>query len=168
MVDWPASERCMGFENDLTKAFVSIQFDVAEKALLHLGTPQYFVNHFQMCWQAPRFCSVAGGFSRPLAPTIGVPQGDPVSPKVMALVLAPWQPLIKKAYPSADLWAFVDDRSGKVPSLEVLNGALQLTADFDNSIGLRQNKSKEQIWDHNSQVEHKGKPHVPRCRLPQL
>ena len=129
----------------MSKAFDTIQFEVGEAALNWNGTDPTISRHLQSCWKAPRFFSIAGKVSKSIAPTVGAPQGDPTSPNVMAQVLSPWKNIVQKVAPSVQVWAFVDDRSGKSSCGEDNRRAMEATEAFDISVGLKQNKSKEQV-----------------------
>ena len=74
----------------------------------------------------------------------------------MVATLVPWD------CEPAHGWAYVDDRSlssSGPQALEILERGLQLTQEFDTSIGYSENQSKRQMWQRGetvNEIEHLG------------
>jgi hypothetical protein len=58
---WLSVPALGGAEFDLRKAFDSVRFAVAERALRHQGAPETFVRHLASAWRAPRLLFVRSG-----------------------------------------------------------------------------------------------------------
>ena len=86
----------------------------------------------------------------------GIPQGDPLSPCILAQVLRPWHALIQREVPDVSHWAFIDDRSLRAHNKAALERALRLTKTFDVAVGLKQHPKKLQVWGLGDSVEHLG------------
>ena len=170
-VDWLASPGLAGAEVDLAKAFDTTPHEIASEALRFGGTPDEVEAWVLATWRAPRSCHVAGDLAEPLMPIAGIPAGDPLCPRVLGLVLEPWDRTVKRRCPSVKTWAYLDDRSLKTmpTSKECIDGeslqdaavrltdeALELTADFDAKVGLSENKKKRQRWAGGEACEHLG------------
>ena len=146
---------------------VMLNIDSAGRNLLHQKVHTNIAHLLGMSWRAERICSVLNQPAIPIAPTRGIPQGCPCSPMVLAYILAPWPHILRRAVPTADAWAYVDDRSIKIRSNhdheQHLQAALQVTTKFDDDIGLVQNHKKQQLWgpSHSTTVEQLGTTDAP-------
>ena len=137
-------------EVDLAKAFDTTPHKIA-------STPEVVDAWVSAPWRAPRSCHVAGDLAEPLMRTAGTPAGDPLCPRVLGLVIEPWDKTVRRERPKVKPWAYLDDRSLKaVPTREdcingeslqpaavrLMDDALTLTADFDSKVGLAENQKK--------------------------
>ncbi len=118
--DWTATEGTCGMEVDLTKAFDNVSHQAAWRALLFMGTPPQVAASIWMSWRAPRFCNVGGRIAEAIWQKKGIPAGDPLSCRILSLLLTPWHYLVE-AIPMARSYSYVDDRSAKCQSLEALD-----------------------------------------------
>ena len=145
-------------ELDLSKAFDTVDHSVADIAMQTHGIHRRLRQILLRAWKAPRHCVVGGVPSLPINPLRGLPQGDPVAPAVLGMVLAPW---CGDSCHDEQRFAFVDDRTivaqGDRPT-EHLAEAIQRTAGSDEAIGISENRAKRQLWvsgqDH--PIEHLG------------
>ena len=143
---------------DLSKAFDTVDHSVADIAMQTHGIHRRLRQILLRAWKAPRHCVVGGVPSLPINPLRGLPQGDPVAPAVLGMVLAPW---CGDSCHDEQRFAFVDDRTivaqGDRPT-EHLAEAIQCTAGSDEAIGISENRAKRQLWvsgqDH--PIEHLG------------
>ena len=146
-----------GAELDLSKAFDTVDYPVAEAALLHHGVHPAVCHLVRQARAAPRHCCVHGALAAPIRPCRGIPQGDPLSPATLGFVLAPWAP-----FPGGSgRWAYMDDRT--LAELDTaprgaLQHGLEATAAFDAAVGLQENAAKRQVWvaGEGTVVEHLG------------
>ena len=165
-INWMEFQGSAGTEIDLAAAFDTVQHDVAAEALAFEGTPDEVVAWLRHAWEAPRYCHVRGMIAEPLRPHRGIPAGDPLSMRVLGLVLAPWHALIEQRAPGVlKTWAYADDRSivAKPASGDadeaaaLIDEALDTTATFfDSPIGVVENNKKRQRWKGGEQCEHLG------------
>ncbi|CAE8687059.1 unnamed protein product [Polarella glacialis] len=189
--DWLRLPSDAGSEQDLAKALDLVGPDVAQTALRWHGAAEEVVATLALGWSGERYCHVRGEVARPIAPTRGLPPGDPPSPKVLAFVIAPWHGLVERQT-DCKTRAYMDDRSLKArrrerrnanrkrmagpgprtgeemePESEVseaeverqqqqVSAAIDITARFDEAIGLKENVKKRQLWTRDQKVEHLG------------
>ena len=158
-VDWLSSPGLAGAEVDLAKAFDTTPHEIASEALRLGGTPDVVEAWVLATWRAPRSCHVAGELAEPLMPIAGIPAGDPLCPRVLGLVLEPWDKAVRRDCPKVKPWAYLDDRSLKAmpqredcvkgeslqqAAVRLTDEALALTANFDAKVGLAENSKKEE------------------------
>ena len=170
-LEWLGHQGGCGAETDLTSAFDTIDWDVADQALIFAGCHKQLVDYLRFSWAGQRFCSLNGAITDPGLPSRGIPQGDPPSPNVMAQGLRPWQPFVKVTTPSIKGWLYCDDRSIRGSGddkLSVVRKAITATAEFDEAAGLTKNLDKDQIWSSTSKVEHLGLIFTPNKPAPPL
>lgn len=102
----------------------------------------------------------------------GIPAGDPDFCRVLGLVMEPWHRLIDKRCPQVRTWAYVDDRSMKArpggtkkrwgaedeeEAKQAIEEAFSVTEkEFDERLGLKENKKKRQVWTGKEDCEHLG------------
>lgn len=171
-IDWMSYRGVAGAEIDLAAAFDMIQHDVAQSALTHGGTPKAVVAWLRHTWSGPRYCHVRGALAEPLWPTRGIPAGDPLSMRILGIVLEPWHKLVEMQHPALRTWAYADDRSivacaqpaGKSATL-LVDEALDVTEQlFDKPIGVQENRKKRQRWSCAETCEHLGLVAAPAAR----
>jgi hypothetical protein len=167
---WLSVPALGGAELDLRKAFDSVRFAVAERALRHQGAPEIFVRHLASAWRAPRLLFVCGQASAPITDQrAGLPPGDPISPGVLAAVLAMWTHWVTKRFAELRPWLYADDRSFVIQGVPEENGAedvpetarriddvIAATVELDESVGLQLHDGKTQRWQPGDVVEHLG------------
>ena len=142
-----------GAEPDLSKAFDTVDYLVAEAALLHHGVHTAVCHLVRQAWAAPRHCCVHGA----LAVLVGASRKATPCRLPLGFVLAPWAP-----FPGGSgRWAYMDDRT--LAELDTaprgaLQHGLEATAAFDAAVGLQENAAKRQVWvaGEGTVVEHLG------------
>ena len=154
--DWLSHRGLFGAEIDLAKAFDNVLWAAASESLRYQGVSPGIIRFLSHVWGGPRFCSLHGTLSSSFLPVRGIPQGDPLSPCILAQVLRPWHALIQRELPDVSHWAFVDDRSLRAYNKVALDRALHLTKPFDVAVGLKQHPKKLQVWGLGDSVEHLG------------
>lgn len=156
-VDWMSYQGAAGAEIDLAKAFDMIQHDVAQNALAYGGTPQEVVAWLRHTWSGPRYCHVRGALADALWPMRGIPAGDPLSMRILGVVLEPWHRLVEMHHPALRTWAYADDRPAGTDAAQLVDEALEITEKlFDEAIGVEENAKKRQRWQGSETCEHLG------------
>ncbi|CAE8610170.1 unnamed protein product [Polarella glacialis] len=163
-IDWMGYRGAAGAEIDLAAAFDMIQHDVAQSALTHGGAPRAVVAWLRHTWSGPRYCHVRGALAEALWPTRGIPAGDPLSMRILGIVLEPWHKLVERQHPALRTWAYADDRSivacaqhAGTSATQLVDEALEVTEQlFDQPIGVHENRKKRQRWICGETCEHLG------------
>ena len=107
---------CAGVEMDLSKAYDTLDHRLVSVALKRDGLSSIASAMIEMSWRGQKFFCVSGQFAKPLIAVVGIPQGDPMSGRGLAAVLAPWPRVVRAAAPDAKCFTWVDDRTIAVGS----------------------------------------------------
>ena len=126
---------------DLSQAFDRLRPEVALWSLTQFGFPPQLANAFQKIWGSQRRVLQWQGESlpTPCLAASSVPQGDPLSPWAMNVVLRTPTAVIRRLHPTGVLSVFMDDRSFSAESLETGKSIWEA---WKNHIWLRHKSSR--------------------------
>ena len=133
---------------DLSQAFDRLRPEVALSSLTHFGFPSLLANAFQKIWSSQRRVLQWQGESFPVPCHVAssVPQGDPLSPWAMNVVLRTPTAVIRRLHPTGVLSVFMDDRSFSAEPLETGKSIWEAWKNHSACLGLRENLAKTQIF----------------------
>ena len=134
---------------DVTKAFDSISHKTLEKVMVSRGFPRLMVDYLMDCYgQSTTTLTSRGWESKPIHPSIGVKQGDPLSPMLFNLVI---DQLLKRlpTHITSDIdgvkvnaMAFADDMTLLASTGPEFQELINVTSRFLRACGMKLNPAK--------------------------
>ena len=132
---------------DYRKAFDSCDFMDAVCLLRQLGTPAKAVSLLEYQWKHHRRWIEYGSHvhAKPVANSLGLPQGDPWSPICMALILSLPRREVREQLPAAGTLLYLDDRTIVGSTLADLNQAQKVWLQMEQVSRLRIHEGKTKL-----------------------
>ena len=152
---WWAAPLPHGSEHDLSAAFDRVHHEVALIACRYAGTASTFVAYIARVLKGTRYIVTRRDHTAPIFPTSGLAQGDPMSPLLLCLALAPWAIIVRRRF-NVTPSLYMDDRAIKALRKAARDAAISWTRTFDAAVGFKANVDKEQVWSGSDPVEHLG------------
>jgi hypothetical protein len=133
---------------DFQKAFDSVEPEIVLTVLRELQLPRGILGPMTHAWQHQvRWSGFAGAmWPVPMLGARGLPQGDPLSPCGLAVLLL--LPALRAQRGLRDVvnYIYLDDRTVAARTLPALLAALQQWDEFSQTSGLKEHAGKRQVW----------------------
>jgi ribonuclease HI len=144
-------EWLVGCKLDLRKAFDTVDTHMVNDLLSKLGAPRCVLDLVEAFdSQHMRYVEVAGAVHpEPIMPARSLPQGDPLSPLRLSVLMAAWGAMMTARWPQTRWNVYLDDRlvwCRGPRAVDVLAGVLEENRRFEESCGLEDNAAKRELF----------------------